>query len=145
MNNLQPSQNDLQLQIGEYLASMMHQIDNKLGVMIQALANMENNVNQLHTRLNNIEANIYNPNKRVTKGNSQHQSHDMDDDSELKRKVCQARQEQEFKSLLDRERLKWEQEQVERDYLIEQAKIEWETEKQMKVEKNNAELFNYLN
>jgi hypothetical protein len=143
MNNLQPSQNDLQLQIGEYLASMMHQIDNKLGVMIQALANMENNVTQLHTRLNNLEANIYNPNKRVTKGNNQ--NHDMDDDSELKRKVCQARQEQELKSLLDRERLKWEQEQVERDYLIEQAKIEWETEKQMKVEKTNAEMFNYLN
>jgi hypothetical protein len=143
MNNLQPSQNDLQLQIGEYLASMIHQIDNKLGVMIQALANMENNVTQLHTRLNNLEANIYNPNKRVTKGNNQ--NHDMDDDSELKRKVCQARQEYELKSLLDRERLKWEQQQVERDYLIEQAKIEWETEKQMKVEKTNAEMFNYLN
>ena len=143
MNNLQPSQNDLQLQIGEYLASMMHQIDNKLGVMIQALANMENNVTQLHTRLNNLEANIYNPNKRVTKGNNQ--NHDIDDDSELKRKVCQARQEHELKSLLDRERLKWEQQQVERDYLIEQAKIEWETEKQMKVEKTNAEMFNYLN
>ncbi len=139
MNNLQSSQNDLQIQIGEYLANMMHQIDNKLSVMIQALANMESNVNHLHTRLNQLETAIYNPNKRASKG-----AIHMEDDSELKRKVCQARQEHEIQSLLEKEKIKWEREQTERALLIEQAKIEWENEKIMKEDKVNSDMFSYL-
>ena len=142
MNNLQPSQNDLQMQIGEYLANMMHQIDNKLSVMIQALATMENNVTQIHTRINQLEMTIYNPNKKHTKSGAHNQ--EIDDDSDLKRKVCQARQEQELKLLLEKEKIKWEQEQFNRELLIEQAKIEWEHEKIMQTDKKNTQMFNYL-
>ena len=142
MNNLQPSQNDLQMQIGEYLANMMHQIDNKLGSMIQALAAMENNVNQIHTRLNQLETAIYNPNKRLTKNGTFHQ--DMDNDSELKRKVSQARQEQELNLLLEKEKIKWEREQLDRELIIEQAKIEWENEKIMQTDKKTTQMFSYL-
>ncbi len=141
MNNLQQSQNDLQIQIGEYLANIMHQIDNKLGVMIQALANMENNINHIHTRLNQLENAVYNPNKKTVKGQNIYLN---DDDSDLKRKVSQARQEQELQTILEKEKIKWEREQQERDFIIEQAKIEWENEKIMKIEKNNAAMFSYL-
>ncbi len=150
MNNLQQS-NDLQIQIGEYLANMMHQMDNKLGVMISALANMENNINQISTRLTHLENVIYNPNKKNNKSVSftnQNQVFEYNNDSdyscELKRKVSQARQEHELKSILEKEKSKWLKEQEEREFLIEQAKIEWENEKQMKEEKTNADMFSYL-
>lgn len=139
MNHLQQSPNDLQIQIGEYLANIMHKIDNKLELMIQALANMENNITHINTRLNHLETTIYNPNKRNGKTQPQH-----DDDLELKRKVSQARQEHELQSLLEKEKIKWEREQLERDLLIEQAKIEWENEKNMKEDNSNSDMFSYL-
>jgi hypothetical protein len=144
MNNLQQSHNDLQIQIGEYLAGMMHKIDNKLDMMIQALANMENNITHINTRLNQLENSVYTPNKRTGKGVTF--ADDIEDNGcEIKRKISQARQEHEFKSLLEKEKIKWEREQQEREFLIEQAKLEWENDKNMKEEKINAEIFNYLN
>jgi hypothetical protein len=139
MNNLQQSPNDLQIQIGEYLANIMFQIDNKLGTMIQALANMENNITHINTRLSHLESAIYNPNKRNSNGKTQYE-----DDSELKRKVSQARQDHELQTVLEKEKIKWEREQLERELLIEQAKISWENEKVMKEDKTNADMFSYL-
>ncbi len=145
MNTSQLNENNLQIQIGEYLANMLNQIDNKINIMSEyisridtRLSNLENNVNNLNNlnNLNNQEINLQ-PNKKL-KRNSDH-CNDIDN------LIVNTRKEYEIELLLEREKEKWKQEFQLKIEIIEKHKLEWENEQKEIIEKDNQNTFLYLN
>ena len=111
----------LQIQIGEYLVSLLSQLDQKINNIDSRLARLENN--QLNyvvlvDLLKKIESHL----------NQAHSNTNSDYDLELKRKISVVKKERDFQRLLEKEKLLWEKEYKEQEELLIKAKEAWEKE-----------------
>ena len=141
MNTNLETSSELQIQICNYLANMINQIDNRLTLIESKLNNLQNNQNS-------------EPPKKIKKTSHHQNTMNVDNDNQedlelnysgvIKQKITIARNEYELELLLKKEKEKWKQEFQLKQEIIDKHKIEWENEQKELYEKAKQQTFLYL-
>jgi hypothetical protein len=151
---------DLQIQICNYLANILNQIDTKINLLSNAiniidtrLVIIEDKINSSHNNQNSeppkkIKKTMYTnnlQNNMMDADNNHTQDLELNYSGLIKEKITNARNQFELDLLLSKEKEKWVQDFQLKQEIIEQHKLEWEKEQKELIEKDNQHTFLYLN
>jgi hypothetical protein len=159
---------ELQIQICNYLANILNQIDTKINLLSNTVNVIDNRLVIIEDKINSYQSNHYNSNleppKKIKKthniqniqniqNNVMHMDIQNNDNEDLelnysgiiKQKITNARNEFELELLLSKEKEKWVHDFQLKQEIIEQHKLEWEKEQKELIEKDKQNTFLYLN
>ncbi len=122
----------LQIQIGEYLSNLITQLDQKINILNSSMITLDQKMNQILVKMESVT-------------NDNYKNNPTEFDTDTKRKISQVRKERELNRILEKEKKIWENECAEQDRLIELAREEWEKEnRQMKHNMDDDHSYSYL-
>jgi hypothetical protein len=122
----------LQMQIGEYLSNLITQLDQKINIINSSMIILDQKMNQILLKMDAFT-------------NDNYKNNSIEFDTDTKRKISQVKKERELNRILEKEKKIWENECAEQDRLIELAREEWEKEnRQMKTNIDEDHSYSYL-
>ncbi len=168
MNTNPETSAELQIQICNYLANMINQIDTKINLLSNSINIIDNRLVIIEDKINSLQNNQnLEPPKKIKKtsihqhvmnvdnnNNNNNNNNDNDNNREdleinysgmIKQKIAIARNEYELELLLNNEKEKWKKEFQLKQEIIDQHKIEWENQQKEIIEKETQHTFLYLN